>query len=152
MKKYFCFFILSILAFTWVACAKEESTTDMDKENETPIISTLEYTAIKTGTFNGANGYPSNGKAVLGQDKAGTFYIILEKDFSTSFATGAVTMYLSKTAQPNFTIKESFIKLAVISKSGFHAFKLTAKPSDDLINVVVWCEPAGVKFGHAELK
>jgi len=110
------------------------------------------YTVLKTGSFNGANGYPANGTAQLAKDSINRYFVILEKDFSTSFATGSVTMYLSKTANPNFKDSTTFVNLAVINKNGFYKFPLNSKPKDDLIHVVVWCQPAGIRFGHAELK
>ncbi|MDZ4706956.1 MAG: DM13 domain-containing protein [Saprospiraceae bacterium] len=142
-------FFLYILLFAH--CAKEQNTTLDDDMGSIPTP-TSSYSVLKSGKFNGASGYPANGTAQLVKDSTNMYSIVLEQDFSTTYATGSVTMYLSKTPIPTFEEATTFIKLAVINKNGFHRFALASRPADQLVNVVVWCQPAGVKFGHAEIK
>ncbi len=153
---------LSILLVLLISCNKDEiGVPDLVTPNESSnnpgngnsiSDTSRSYSVLKTGLFNGASGYPANGTAQLAKDSTDRYYVILEKDFSTTYATGSVTMYLSQTPIPNFKDSTTFINLAIINKNGFYKFPLKSKPKADLINVVVWCQPAGVKFGHAELK
>ncbi len=143
-------YINLLLLIVLMSCSKDESTIETpDPVIEAPVQN---LQVVKTGKFNGANGYPSNGSGSLSKDAKGKYYIVLENDFTTSFATGSVTMYLSATPLPDFNNTTSYIKLAVINKKGYHAFPLDGMPDDKLNNIVVWCQPAGVKFGHAEIK
>lgn len=143
--------ILGFIAI--ISCSKSEPESLINEE--TPILTidtSTTFIILKSGKFNGASGYQTNGTTRLVKDTLDRYSISFEPDFTTSFATGAVTIYLSKSMNLNLNDSTSFIRLAVINKNGSHRFALEAKPKEELSTVVVWCQPAGVKFGHADLK
>ena len=142
-------FILIIILLLQLSCSKEE-TNVLGPDGTTTNVAT--FTVLKSGKFNSSSGYPTTGTAQLILDSTSKYRVRLADDFSTSFSTGSVTIYLSKTMNLNLIDSSSFIRLAVINKNGMHQFKLEDKPADALGAVVVWCQPAGVKFGHADLK
>ncbi len=135
-----------LLAFS--ACKKDETTVP-PIDNNPP---TANFTVKKTGTFVKANGYSTSGTAQLGTDEKGENIVRLKDDFKTTFATGSVTIYLSKNQNLKLADAASFINLAVINTNGLHDFKLSAAPTDDFNFVISWCAPAGIQFGMAELK
>ncbi len=138
------------------ACTKEDVTLDhpVVKPIETTVssIPIKNLTILKSGEFNNAGGYPTKGIAQLVKDSINNFAVRLGEDFSTTFATGSVTMYLSNSMNLKLSEASTFIKLAVIDKKGSHFFALESQPKDELKFVIVWCQPAGIKFGYAELK
>ena len=151
MKQYlFLSFLIALLA-----CSKDVTTDTTIKEPAkptVPITTPTNLTVLKSGKFNGANGYPSEGTAQLTKDSLDRHSIRLAEDFTTSFATGSVTIYLATSMVLKLADANSYIKLGVIDKKGAHTFALEGKPTGNFNFVIVWCQPAGVKFGHAEMK
>lgn len=144
-------FILLISALIFVSCAKNED--EMAPPVNPPGGNTVTepFTVLKSGNFKGQNGYPASGTAELGKDSAGTFFTRLKSDFSTTFATGSVTLYLSKSQNLSLNQPGSFIQLGVINTNGVHDFKLLTEPTSDFNFVIVWCAPASIQFGYAIL-
>ncbi len=152
MKQYL---FLSILLLA-LACSKEDSTIsipiEIPSKPTTPVTTPSNLTVLKSGKFNGANGYPSEGTAQLTKDSLDRYSIRLAEDFTTSFATGSVTIYLATSMVLKLADATNYTKLGIIDKKGMHNFALEGKPSETFSFVIVWCQPAGVKFGHAEMK
>lgn len=149
MKIWLLIPIILVLGLL-TSCSKDEDSTV--KEDPTDTSTNEELTKVFQGVFLGQNGYPTSGTTILGTDKANTYIVRLNDDFSTSFATGSVTMYLSSTDKLKLSDSNTFIKLAVINKNGKHDFKLTSKPDPVYKYIIVWCAPAAIQFGIAELK
>ena len=109
-------------------------------------------TILRKGAFQPQNNYVAEGTASLKRKADNSFKVVLDENFRTSFATGAVTMYLSKAQRLNLSDQSSFIRLAVINTNGSHTFDIEGSVSDDFTHVVIWCAPARIPFGFAALE
>ena len=151
--KYLIIFFFLTLTFFMQSCSKDNSNTEIPEDSITQDPSdTSILTKIFKGTFTGQNGYPASGNVILGKNKEEIHYINLQDNFATSFATGSVTMYMSKETKLKLSDGNTFIRLGVINKNGKHDFKLDKVPDVGFKYVIVWCAPAGIQFGVAELK
>ncbi len=113
---------------------------------------TTAFAVLKTGSFIGQNGYPASGTAQIIRDDKQQHFVRLGADFKTSFSTGSVTIYLSKNANLKLSDVASYYRLAAISANGQHDFSISAAQAGDFQFAIVWCAPAGIQFGRAELK
>ena len=146
-------FSIAALLFLFAACQKDETTNPITEPDPNPIdTASTTVTILKSGTFSGQNGYPASGAAQIIRDNMQQHFVRLGTDFKTTFATGSVTMYLSKNLNLKLNEANSFLKLAVINKNGTHNFPISESQSTDFQYVIVWCAPVGIQFGHAELK
>lgn len=150
MRKLKFNLIVIVMLIFISSCSKEESTTENPKEEVTTVEN---FTVLKSGTFVGMNGYNTKGSVELGKDANNKAFVKTKSDFSTSFATGSVTFYLSKNQQLVLSDASSLIKLEVISKNGEHFMEVSGGlPAETFKYVIVWCAPARIQFGSAELK
>ena len=76
----------------------------------------------------------------------------LGSDFTSSFHTGTVTVYLSSSKDLTLSEKESFQLVAVVNEPGEHYFKLANFPDSKFSHGILWCGAAAIPFGFAELK
>ncbi len=156
--KFSSLFSMFLILMALVACQKEEDMIpDMDPvSKDTAVVDdggdNTGLTVLKAGTFTGQNNYPASGTAQIIRDKQQQHFVRLGEDFKTSFATGSVTMYLSKKANLDLKSPESLLKLKVINTNGKHDFPISESQSTDFQYVIIWCAPAGIQFGRAELK
>jgi hypothetical protein len=134
------------------SCSKDDVNTDTGQNSGMNPDNVVEISKILEGKFTGQNGYKAEGTATLGKTSNGDHYIRLQNDFNASFATGSVTMYLSSSANLKLADNTTFIKLATINKKGTHDFKLASQPNASFLYVIVWCSPAAIQFGVAEMK
>ena len=82
-------------------------------------------------------------------------FIKFGTDFSTTFATGTVTVYLSTTM--NFTPDPGngnpLLRLiGPVSKAGENYFRLDPAADVKFTHVILWCGSANVPFGYAKLQ
>jgi len=152
MKHLIIFSFIGLTLFAQ-SCSKDDSGIEISEDSITQDPSnTSILTKIFEGTFTGQNGYPASGDVILGRNKEEIHYISLQDNFATSFATGSVTMYLSKESKLKLSDGNTYIKLGVINKNGKHDFKLDKAPDGMFKYVIVWCAPAAIQFGNSELK
>lgn len=106
-----------------------------------------------SGTFVPAGGYRAKGMAFINQANE-KLILRLSQDFETSFALGTF-IYLSNSTNGQ-EIRSSGIEIAEIRTNGAHTFDISAKFPDvqitDFKYVIIFCKPAGVTFGFAEMK
>jgi Electron transfer DM13 len=150
MKRIaFAFFLLAAGMTTFSSCTKEETIT-VDTALPQGTI-----TASKSGNFVEQNMTGSKGKATLGSDTKGVQFLTFDAAFSTVFATGTVSVYLSTTkdfvadpanGNPNLKL------VGPVFKAGENFFKLDPKADAKFTHVILWCGTASVPFGYAELK
>jgi Electron transfer DM13 len=135
------------------ACSKDAAVV-------TPVILPIDSTNIglsdnfktdKSGIFTGQGGYPVSGTAELGKNIANKSVVHLTKDFNTAIHTGSVTLYLSKNKSLKINDATSYIRFGTTSVIGEQYFGLSEQPTDDYKFIIVWCAPAGVQFGSADL-
>ena len=143
------FLLLMAGMFAFTACEKEvEVIVD-------PTLPKGTFTSAKSGTFVEQNATGSKGAAQLGKDADGTSFLKLGSDFSTSFATGTVTVYLSTsqtfTASPG-TGNPDLRLIGPVNKAGEKYFRLDAAPDAKFTHVILWCASANVPFGYAKLQ
>lgn len=142
--------IVMLIIILFSACAKEEVSPEVMEEDMTNIPT---FTVLKSGTLAGMNGYSTKGGVELGRDANSKVFVKTKSDFSTTFATGSVTFYLSKNERLQLSDASSLIRLDVITKNGEHFMEVAGGlPADAFKYVIVWCAPARVQFGSAELK
>ena len=93
--------------------------------------------------------------ASLGTDETGTQFLKFGSDFTTTFATGTVTVYLSTSqvfvpdpgnGNPNLRL------LGAVSAAGENFFKLSPAAASKFTHVILWCGSASVPFGYAPLQ
>ena len=122
--------------------------------NNGPVAPT---TVLKTGTLTAENGTPTAGTLSLLKDANNDQWVSFNSNFTSSFATGTVTVYLAKTAArigdqrvlpPPPT--PAILAVGFVSKNGAQSLKLPA-PSDPFAYVVLYCETAEINFGNARL-
>lgn len=113
------------------------------------------FTVAQTGSFVEQNATGSKGAAQLGTDSKGTQFLKFGSDFSTSFATGTVTVYLSTsmTFSPDPANGNPALRLVgPVSKAGENYFVLDPVAAAKFTHVILWCGSANVPFGYAKLQ
>lgn len=113
------------------------------------------FTATKNGVFVEQNSTGSKGTASLGTDEQGTQFLKFGSDFSTTFATGTVTVYLStsQTFTPDPGNGNPELRLVgPVSVAGENYFKLSPAAAAKYTHVILWCGSANVPFGYAALQ
>ncbi|TAE55104.1 MAG: hypothetical protein EAZ89_06005 [Bacteroidetes bacterium] len=147
MNRILSILTLGLLSLLFLSACKEEVIID-------PTQPSGAFTASRTGTFIAQNATGSAGMASLGTDEDGAQFLKLGSDFTTNFATGTVTVYLSKgqtyTADPA-NGNPSLRLLGVTRKAGEQYFKLETAVGADFTHVILWCASANVPFGYAPL-
>jgi hypothetical protein len=146
-------FILALFSLTalasFTACEKEvEVIVDPTKPQGT-------FSVAKNGSFVEQNGTGSKGMAQLGTDEDGVQFLKFGSDFSTTFATGTVTVYLSTTMTftPDPGNGNPLLRLVgPVSKPGENYFRLDPKADAKFTHVILWCGSANVPFGYAQLQ
>ena len=142
---------ISTAAFT--SCEKE-----VIKEVEVIVDPTLPqgtFTSSKNGTFTEQNATGSKGSAQLGTDEKGVQFLKFGSDFSTNFATGTVTVYLSTsmTFTPDAANGNPNLRLiGPVTKAGENYFRLDPVAAAKFTHVLLWCGSANVPFGYAPLQ
>jgi len=141
------FSLTSVVFFS--ACEKEvEVIVDPTKPQGAFIVS-------RNGTFTEQNGTGSKGAAQLGKDADGVQFLKFGTDFSTNFATGTVTVYLSTsmTFTPDPGNGNPLLRLVgPVSKAGENYFRLDPVADAKFTHVILWCGSANVPFGYALLQ
>ena len=113
------------------------------------------FTAAKSGAFVEQNATGSKGTAQLGTDSDGTQFLKFSADFTTNFATGTVTVYLSTsmTFTPDPGNGNPFLRLVgPVSKAGENYFRMDPAAASKFTHVILWCGSANVPFGYAPLQ
>jgi len=113
------------------------------------------FTVAQTGSFVEQNATGSKGAAQLGTDSKGTQFLKFGSDFSTTFATGTVTVYLSTsmTFSPDPANGNPALRLVgPVSKAGENYFVLDPVAAAKFTHVILWCGSANVPFGYAKLQ
>jgi len=148
-------FNIAFIAFLSIATLS--TFTACEKTEEVIIDSSLPqgaFTAAKSGTFTEQNGTGSKGAAQIGTDADGTYFLKLGSDFSTTLATGTVTVFLSTsevyTADPG-NGNPNLQLIGVVGKNGEMYFKLSAAPAAKFTHAILWCASASIPFGYAPL-
>lgn len=117
-----------------------------------PITISVEVEQV-SGTFVPAGGYRAKGMAFLNQEN-GKLILRLSSDFETSFALGTF-VYLANSTNGQ-EIRASGLEIAEIRTNGAHTFDISGKFPDVRITnykyVIIFCKPAGVTFGFAEMR
>lgn len=122
--------------------------------NNGPVAPT---TVLRTGTLTAENGTPTAGSVSVIRDANSDQWVNFGTDFTSSFATGTVTVYLAKSGSrigdqrmlppppvPNI------LAVGFVTKNGAQALKLPGA-SAGFGYVVLYCETAEINFGNARL-
>jgi hypothetical protein len=129
-----------------------------DESEEVIIDSSLpqgQFSAQRSGNFMEQNSTGSTGMAEVGTDEDNTSFLRFGNSFSTNFATGTVTVYLSTsmTFTPDPGNGNPDLRLVgPVSKAGENFFKLDPAPAAKFTHVILWCGSANVPFGYAALQ
>lgn len=113
------------------------------------------FSVAKSGSFVEQNGTGSKGMAQLGTDEDGVQFLKFGTDFSTTFATGTVTVYLSTsmTFTPDPGNGNPLLRLVgPVSKAGENYFRLDPQADAKFTHVILWCGSANVPFGYASIQ
>ncbi len=151
MKRNALFFMLFsfVTLGSFTACEKEkEVIVDPTKPQGT-------FSVAKSGTFTEQNATGSKGVAQLGTDEDGVQFLKFGADFTTNFATGTVTVYLSTsmTFTPDPGNGNPLLRLiGPVSKAGENYFRLDPAADTKFTHVILWCGSANVPFGFAQLQ
>ncbi len=148
-KILFSVVLLVASAAFFTACTKE---TEVIVDSSQPQGT---FSVAKSGTFVEQNATGSKGTSQLGTDSKGTQFIKFGPDFSTSFATGTVTVYLSTsmTFTPDPANGNPALRLVgPVNKAGENYFRLDPTADAKFTHVILWCASANVPFGYAPLQ
>ncbi len=117
-----------------------------------PVTISVEVQQV-SGTFVPAGGYRAKGMAFLNQENE-KLILRLSSDFETSFALGTF-VYLANSTNGQ-EIRAAGLEIAEIRTNGAHTFDISGKFPDvritDYNYVIIYCKPAGVTFGFAEMR
>ncbi|HSF56033.1 MAG TPA: Ig-like domain-containing protein [Algoriphagus sp.] len=106
-----------------------------------------------SGTFVPAGGYRASGMAFFNQENE-KLVLRFSQDFETSFALGTF-VYLANSTNGQ-EIRASGLEIAEIRTNGPHTFDISARHPEvqitDYKYVIIFCKPAGVTFGFAEMR
>ncbi|WP_339868193.1 hypothetical protein [uncultured Algoriphagus sp.] len=147
--------VFSILLFS-SACNNSKDSDPIIPDDTSGIPGSVKVTGeveiLKTGTFTSQSGSNTKGMIDLVTDESGSYFIKLGSDFTSSFHTGTVNVYLSSSKDLTLSEKESFQLVAVVNEPGEHYFKLANFPDSKFSHGILWCGAAAIPFGFAELK
>lgn len=150
--KHFLFLMLAATVLTFAAC------NDDDDDGTTIIDSSQpqgQFSATRNGTFVEQNQTGSKGQVQLGTDSEGKQFLRFGTDFSTTFATGTVTVYLSTSQSfvPNPAAGNPDLRLiGPVTKAGENFFLLEPPADSKFTHVILWCASANIPFGYAQLQ
>jgi Electron transfer DM13 len=132
------------------SCTKDAVTVTVDSSKPDGA-----FTVTKSGSFTAQSSTPTAGMVQLGTDSKGVQFLKFSSDFTTQFATGTVSVYLSTsmTWVPDPGNSNGNLRLIGPSlKAGETFYKLDPKADAKFTHVILWCGTAGVPFGNAEIK
>lgn len=151
MKKIL--FPLAILAMVFTGCSDDD-----DAAPETVTVDTSmpsgAFTVTRSGTFVDENNAGSVGTAELGTDAQGTQFLRFSSNFTSQFATGTITVYLSETQAIAFDPGNGNPTLQIVgpvTSGGEKFFRINPAAGNSLDHVILWCGSAGIPFGYAPL-
>ncbi len=148
MKKLI--YLFAIAAFTITSCSKDAETITVDSSKPDGA-----FTVSKSGTFVAQNSTPTVGMAQLGTDSKGVQFLKFSSNFTTQFATGTVSVYLSTSmnfvASPG-TGNPDLKLIGPVQKAGENFFKIAPSADAKFTHVILWCGTASIPFGNAEIK
>lgn len=148
-KSLFLLPLLAAAALAFTACEKEKEVI------VNPTLPQGNFTVAKSGAFVEQNSTGSKGAAQLGTDEDGVQFLKFGPDFSTTFATGTVTVYLSTsmTFTPDPANGNPDLRLiGPVSKAGENYFRLDPAAASKFTHVILWCGSANIPFGYAALQ
>ncbi|MDX1907118.1 MAG: DM13 domain-containing protein [Bacteroidia bacterium] len=139
--------MMSLVALVMFSACTEEVIIDSSLPQGT-------FSVARSGSFVEQNSTGSTGMAQLGTDEDGVQFVKFGTSFSTNFATGTVTVYLSKSqtymADPA-NGNPSLRLVGITQKGGEQYFKVDPAVGSEFTHVILWCASAGVPFGYAPL-
>lgn len=112
------------------------------------LVFTISNITKRTGTFQSAGGYFSNGTVEVEQLN-GKLRITLSADFTASIAAGTY-LYLANSTN-GADVKINGLELGQYTPTGIKIFETTSASLLQYKYVVVLCKPFGVTFGFAQL-
>jgi hypothetical protein len=139
-------FVFAVLSLAFAACTEEVVIDPTQPQGS--------FSVSRSGSFVAQNGTNSAGMAELGSDEDNTQFVRFSSSFTTNFATGTVTVYLSKgqtfMADPA-NGNPSLRLLGVTRAGGEQYFKVEPAANAEFTHVILWCASANVPFGYAPL-
>lgn len=147
MKSIKPFFALFAFVLLLSACT-EEVIIDPTQPQGT-------FSVARSGNFVAQNGTGSTGVAELGTDEDGTQFLRFGDSFTTNFATGTVTVYLStsETFTPDPANGNPALRLLGVTRAaGEQYFEVAPAAGANFTHVILWCASANVPFGFAALQ
>lgn len=156
MKLSFNFIIALLFTIFSSACNSSGDEVPKNPEVTSRTSEMVKVTGIvevlNTGTFTSQNGSNTMGMIDLVSDESGSFFIKLGSDFTSSFHTGTVTIYLSTSKNLTLSEKSSFQLVALVNEPGEHFLKLENFPNTKFSHGILWCGAAAIPFGFAEFQ
>ena len=147
MKRFVQFLAPLMFLLVFASACTEEVIID-------PTLPTGDFSADRSGTFVEQNGTGSAGTAEIGTDDDGEQFVRFGSNFTTNFATGTVTVYLSTsetfTADPG-NGNPALRLLGVTRAGGEQFFKVDPAAGNNFTHVILWCASANIPFGYAAL-
>jgi len=109
---------------------------------------------IRTGAFNGQNGYVTAGSLQILRDASGTETFRTGGDFRVSSGGGSISIWLTDaTGASNLNASSQKTRLGgiIAGFSGEYSFQIPATGSSSYTHAVAYCDGARVNFGNAAL-
>ena len=159
--KNICLFAFGT-SMVFTSCKKKSD--DPAPTNTTTTVTTYTagpvgtVTVLKTGTIVPQNQPNTKGGLEIVKDGAGSEFIHLKSDFTSTYETGTVVVYLAKDntkigdqRTPIGTNAGNVKAIGFVSVNGDQYLKINGV-YDGYTNVVLYCETAEINFGAATLQ
>ena len=143
---------LATISSTGMLSAISPGTVEVHAKSEgvksNSLVFTITNSSKRTGTFQSAGGYFSNGMVEMEQVN-GKLRITLSADFSASIAAGTYIYLANSTNGAN--VKINGLELGQYTPTGSKIFETANATLTQYQYVIVLCKPFGVTFGFAQL-
>lgn len=147
--------LLFVALVVSTGCKKDEAApTTTVINNNGPVAPT---TTLKNGTLTAENATPTAGSLTVVRDANNDEWVSFNSNFTSTFATGTVAVYLAKTAARIGTQRTlppppvpNILAVGFVTKNGVASLKISGS-SAGFSYIVLYCETAEINFGNALL-
>jgi hypothetical protein len=135
-------------------CKKDDPAPAQTIINNGPVPPT---TTLRTGTLVAENATPTAGMVSIVRDANNEEWISFASNFTSTFATGTVAVYLAKSNARIGSQRTlppppvpNILSVGFVSMNGAQAIKIPGS-STGFSHVVLYCETAEINFGNAPM-
>ncbi len=151
-QKIVMFSVATLIAIA--GCKKDDPAPAQTVFNVGPVPPT---TTLRTGTLTAENATPTAGSVSIVRDANNEEWISFGSNFTSTFATGTVAVYLAKSNARIGSQRTlppppvpNILSAGFVAVNGAQSIKIRAS-STGFSHVVLYCETAEINFGNAAM-